>query len=154
MRVMSMSEREHIACNDTVACASAKLPWTPCCRRPSNFCTTKCLLTSLSRRMFFGDEGCENFTHVLVLSCGLVFSLGKGGDDGGREENFLLICIIWDICLISCWRQFTNCFRLGDGGWKNKTKKAEINFALSIDIRCYRRPTGWKYSLRRVKIRC
>lgn len=57
---------------------------------------------SLSRRMSFDDEGCENFTHVLVLSCGLVFSLGKGGDDGGREENFLLICIIWDICLISC----------------------------------------------------
>lgn len=62
----------------------------------------ECLLTSLSRRMFFGGEGCENFTHVLVLSCGLVFSLGKGGEVGGREENFLLICIIWDICLISC----------------------------------------------------
>lgn len=72
------------------------------------------------------------------LSCGLAFSYIADG--GGK---FLLICIIWDICLISCWRQFTNCFRLEQEEVKKK-KKAEINFAVHRHQMLCKKATDWE----------
>ena len=109
-----------------------KLPWT------SSFVVTHLILfhNFSAIKMSPGENFLRKFHSRLCWSCGLVCLVCMGG------KKFLLIWIIWDICLISCWRQFTNCL--------SSREKRNIGCSSTSDV--VKQNAERKYLLQ--KIRC